>query len=325
MAQLLQTPLPSGRAFRGTVMPVCTSLAAAMRCRGNSQPLPSQGHTCARSTAAGPSNRCGRVLVRAYEQGSSGPSRDPSLDGFVEVKVDQVRVNAGNAVVYLRILDGRERVLPVHIGENESNALLKEINKQRQMRPLTHDVMKNILKEIKFRVVKIRITDIVANTYYARIHLARVNDATGQPEAGTEVDVDARPSDAINLAVRFGSPMYVAKKIADTAGAPYPDQPATPNETATEIVRSVRETLASFEDPTVMYTLQKDLAVKEERFEDAHQMQQLIYHEMTHNALLRLVVAMETALSDGRYEEAARYRDEFRRLSANAQAEQRRT
>lgn len=135
--------------------------------------------------------------------------------------------------------------------------------------------------------MKIRITDIVANTYYARIHLAKVNDATGQPEPvsrnsfglralycppcsgptsadelfphipapaaspkGTEVDVDARPSDAINLAVRFGSPMYVSKRIADAASTVYPDQPAAPNETASEIVRSVRETLASFEDPT---------------------------------------------------------------------------
>ncbi|GLC44475.1 hypothetical protein PLESTB_000069300 [Pleodorina starrii] len=325
MAQLLHTPLPAGRAFRGVSAPVCSSLGPAIRCRSTGQALPSQTQTCARSAVAGPSNRCGRVVVRAYEPGSSGSSRDPSLDGFVEVKVDQVRVNSGNAVVYLRILDGRERVLPVHIGENESNALLKEINKQRQMRPLTHDVMRNILTEIKFRVVKIRITDIVSNTYYARIHLARINDVTGLPEPGSEVDVDARPSDAINLAVRFGSPMYVAKKIAETAGTPYPEQPATQNETASEIVRSVRETLAGFEDPTVMYTLQKDLAVKEERFEDAHQMQQLIYHEMTHNALLRLVVAMETALSDGRYDEAARYRDEFRRLSANAPSEQRRT
>ncbi|KXZ43808.1 hypothetical protein GPECTOR_80g168 [Gonium pectorale] len=271
-------------------------------------------------------NRCGRTLCRAYEQSGSGSSKDPHLDGYVEVKasVDQVRVNSGNAVVYLRILDGRDRVLPVHIGENESNALLKEINKQRQMRPLTHDVMKNILREIKYRVVKIRITDIVANTYYARIHLARIADATGQPEPGSEVDVDARPSDAINLAVRFGSPMYVSKRIADTASTAYPDQPPAANESNSEIVRSVRETLASFEDPTVMYTLQKDLAVKEERFEDAKQMQQLIYHEMTHNALLRLVVAMESALSDGRYEEAARLRDEFRRLAANAPSEQRR-
>ncbi|PNW72526.1 hypothetical protein CHLRE_16g688302v5 [Chlamydomonas reinhardtii] len=325
-ASLFQTSVLSRSASRAVLSPVC-STAASVRCARSSASVAPGGWTARSVPACTPcvSGRCNRVVAQASEQGNTGSSRDPSLDGFVEVKVDQVRVNSGNAVVYLRILDGRERVLPVHIGENESNALVKEINKQRQMRPLTHDVMKNILREIKFRVVKIRITDIVANTYYARIHLAKVNDATGQPEPGTEVDVDARPSDAINLAVRFGSPMYVSKRIADAASTVYPDQPAAPNETASEIVRSVRETLASFEDPTVMYQLQKDLAVKEERFEDARSMQQLIYHEMTHNQLLRLVVAMESALSDGRYEEAARLRDEFRRLSANAPSEQRRT
>lgn len=52
-----------------------------------------------------------------------------------------------------------------------------------------------------------RVTDIIANTYYARVHVAR---AGGEGE----VDVDARPSDAINLAVRFGAPVYIAKKIA---------------------------------------------------------------------------------------------------------------
>ncbi|PNH06309.1 hypothetical protein TSOC_007324 [Tetrabaena socialis] len=66
----------------------------------------------------------------------------------------------------------------------------------------------------------------------------------------------------------------------------------------------------------VMFTLQKDLAVKEERFEDAREMQQPIYHEMTHNRMLRLVVAMESALADGRYEEAARLRDECKHLAS---------
>ena len=104
----------------------------------------------------------------------------------------------------------------------------------------------------------------VANTYYARIHLARLN-AQGQIEPETEVEVDARPSDAINLAVRFGSPMYVNRKIAEsacasppevhmlntgTAGASSSGATTSTGETHAEIARSVRETLASFEDPT---------------------------------------------------------------------------
>ncbi|PNH02707.1 hypothetical protein TSOC_011303 [Tetrabaena socialis] len=244
----------AGRAFR----PACpAALGAPVRCRG-AVPGPRASLPASRAIAA--SSRCsGRVACRAYE-GLPGSSRDPSLDGFVEVKVDQVRVSSGNAlawgsnarafcrsqaVVYLRILDGRatERVLPVHIGENESNALLKEINKQRQMRPLTHDVMKNILRG-------------------AVNHLQ---------EHGTHI----------------GSWIHVAA------------------------------------DHTIPWQ-RKDLAVKEERFEDAREMQQLIYYEMTHNQMLRLVVAMESALADGRYDEAARLRDEFKKMASNVGASEQR-
>jgi bifunctional DNase/RNase len=56
---------------------------------------------------------------------------------------------------------------------------------------------------------QVRVTDIIANTYYARVHVARSGDPPTE-----EVDVDARPSDAINLAVRFGAPVYISKKIA---------------------------------------------------------------------------------------------------------------
>jgi bifunctional DNase/RNase len=70
--------------------------------------------------------------------------------------VDSVRVSQGSAVVYLRVLDTTGYVIPVHIGEAESNALLKEINKQRQSRPLTHDMAKNMLQAIGFRVTKVR-------------------------------------------------------------------------------------------------------------------------------------------------------------------------
>lgn len=63
----------------------------------------------------------------------------------VQVKVDSIRVTQGASVLYLRVLDGRNSVIPVHIGEAESSSLQKEINKQRQARPLTHDLLKGIV------------------------------------------------------------------------------------------------------------------------------------------------------------------------------------
>ena len=67
--------------------------------------------------------------LRAYEGNSS---KDPSLEDYVEVRIESVRVAQGASIVYLRVV-GSESVIPVHIGENESNALLREINKQRQV------------------------------------------------------------------------------------------------------------------------------------------------------------------------------------------------
>jgi hypothetical protein len=60
--------------------------------------------------------------------------------------------------------------------------------------------------------LQVRVTEIIANTYYARVHVSRGGDPPH------EVDVDARPSDAINLAVRFGAPVYISKKIAGMRG-----------------------------------------------------------------------------------------------------------
>ena len=62
-----------------------------------------------------------------------------------------------------------------------------------------------------------RVTDIIANTYYARVHVARPAGSDGAP--AHDADVDGRPSDAINLAVRFGAPVYVHRKIVESAAA----------------------------------------------------------------------------------------------------------
>eukprot|EP00882_Tetradesmus_deserticola_P003683 GHRQ01003897.1.p1 GENE.GHRQ01003897.1~~GHRQ01003897.1.p1 ORF type:complete len:336 (+),score=101.75 GHRQ01003897.1:288-1295(+) len=307
MQQLCTFTRPSSLARHGLKVrcsSVWTHLSSS--CRHSTGPCSVDYSCSSRFGRSGPR----RQHVQRSATGENGQGND-DLDNYVEVKIESVRVSQGASVVYLRVV-GSDGVIPVHIGENESNALLREINKQRQVRPLTHDLMKSMLHEVGYRVTKVRVTDIIANTYYARVHVAR---AFGEGE----VDVDARPSDAINLAVRFGAPVYIAKKIAESAAPPLIEQYPASNETNAEIVRSVRETLANYEDPTIMHQLQKELAVKEERFEDAQQFQESIVHEMTHNRLLRLVVAMESALADGRYEEAAHLRDEYRKAVQQSQ------
>jgi bifunctional DNase/RNase len=254
------------------------------------------------------------VRRHAYEESGEYPTQDSRVEEYYEVRVDSVRCAQGASLVNLRVV-GLGSIIPVHVGEPESNALLKEINRQRQMRPNTHDVMKNILNAIGYAVVKIRITDIITNTFFARIHIARINQGVME----SEVDVDARPSDAINMAVRFGAPMYVSKHVALSVGLAEPASIAPQPETSEDVIASVRDTLSSYDDPTIMFQLQKDLAIMEENYPEAQRMQATIFHEMTHNKELRVVVAMESALDDGRIEEAAKLRDEFRKLMEGAE------
>ncbi len=186
----------------------------------------------------------------------------------------------------------------------------------------------------------------VSSTYYSRIHISPINAKKGADAPPTEIDVDGRPSDAINLAsaalgsvwvvitqtdtlsahpvtlqaVRFDAPMFITPAVAAYATS-YNTQDLfahTQSESSAEILRSCRETLSSFEDPTTMLQLQKDLAIREERYADAKSLQQQIYDHMTHSPLLRMIVSIEAALADGRYEEAARIRDEYRKMVAAA-------
>jgi len=146
----------------------------------------------------------------------SSLSSDEHKNNFYEIKVEGVKVLQGSSIVYFRVLDGKNSTFPIHIGETESVSLLRELNHQRQVRPSTSDLMKNIITSLSYKTVKVQITDMVANTYYARLYLARVTE-NGEIVPGSEIDVDARPSDAINLAVRFRAPIYISDVVASSA------------------------------------------------------------------------------------------------------------
>lgn len=116
-------------------------------------------------------------------------------------------------------------------------------------------------------MTKVRITCLVANTYFARIHFAKGRKS---PDGVYhEVDVDARPSDAINMAVRFAAPVYVHKQLANRM-ASEPEkfrQPST--QTSSEIIRSCKDLLMHFPDPTVVDKLHLQLAIVQERYDAA--------------------------------------------------------
>ena len=98
--------------------------------------------------------------------------------------------------------------LPIWIGLLEATAMATELEGIKMARPMTHDLLRNVLAELGASVEAIEVTELRENTYYALIHL-EVGDR--------RMTIDCRPSDAISLALRTKSPIYVAKKVLESS------------------------------------------------------------------------------------------------------------
>jgi uncharacterized protein len=98
--------------------------------------------------------------------------------------------------------------LPIWIGLLEATAIATELEGIKMARPMTHDLLRNVIEELQATVERVEITDLRDNTYYAVIAV-RV--------AGEERQIDSRPSDAISLALRTESPIYVAKTVLEAS------------------------------------------------------------------------------------------------------------
>ncbi len=110
-------------------------------------------------------------------------------------------------IVILRDMDG-QRVLPIWVGLFEANAIALQIENVSTPRPMTHDLLRNVIADLKATVQKIVVCDLQENTFYALIYLALNGDT---------VAVDARPSDAIALALRTKAPIFVEDSVIDNA------------------------------------------------------------------------------------------------------------
>ena len=108
-------------------------------------------------------------------------------------------------IVILKDLD-EKNALPVWIGILEASAIAAELEKIQFSRPMTHDLMREMLHSLKITVTKIEVNDLKDNVYYATIHMSSKGDS---------FVIDARPSDAIAIALRMSSPIYVDTKVLD--------------------------------------------------------------------------------------------------------------
>ena len=132
------------------------------------------------------------------------------MSELIEMTVDSIRVHmpTGQHVVILKEKEA-ERYLPIWIGINEANAIALRITGITPERPITHDLLVNVLGATEVVVERIIVTSLSNDVFYARI-LAQCD--------GRELDIDARPSDAIAIAVRVGAQIYVAGEVLDMAG-----------------------------------------------------------------------------------------------------------
>jgi bifunctional DNase/RNase len=114
----------------------------------------------------------------------------------------------GAYAILLKEIDGARR-LPIIIGAFEAQAIALEIEGIKPPRPLTHDLLKQVIDNLGGSVVEIVISELRENTFYAKIVLEI---------SGLSNEIDARPSDAIALSVRAQSPIFVAESVLETAG-----------------------------------------------------------------------------------------------------------
>lgn len=116
-------------------------------------------------------------------------------------------INKGFAVILTD--NENKKWLPIYVGPFEAQAIAMELENTKPPRPLTHDLMKNILDSLNVKISRISIIDLRDNTFYATISLE---------ENGLHREIDARPSDAIALALRTKSPIFVSEEVLNKAG-----------------------------------------------------------------------------------------------------------
>ncbi|MBT3350586.1 MAG: bifunctional nuclease family protein [Nitrospinaceae bacterium] len=128
---------------------------------------------------------------------------------MIEMKVKGLTLDplTNVPIVILRELEG-ERSLPIWVGIFEAHAIAREIEEFQTPRPMTHDLIKNIINGLEGKITRILVSDLKDNTFFAEISLA-LN--------GSEISIDSRPSDAIALALRMSAPIFVEEKVLEEA------------------------------------------------------------------------------------------------------------
>jgi len=118
-------------------------------------------------------------------------------------------------IVVLKAKDDDETVLPIWIGIFEADSILRQLQNVEPPRPMTYELMKNVITQMGGVVDKVIINDLRDSTYYAEVHILQGNN---------RLIIDSRPSDAINIALRFSAPIFVEESVLEKSRVPKPEE-----------------------------------------------------------------------------------------------------
>jgi len=130
-------------------------------------------------------------------------------------------------IVLLKTTDGNT-FLPIWIGHPEAAAILMKLQGANTPRPMTHDLVTDLLEKLDARVARITVTELQDNTFYALITVS---------VDGSEIEIDSRPSDAIALAVRSGAPIFAAESVIEESGIEFEHEDVNEEEVVEEFKR----------------------------------------------------------------------------------------
>lgn len=131
---------------------------------------------------------------------------------MIEMKVAGIALDAVTRSPIVLLKDGLERrALPIYIGQDQAKAIIGALENQRPPRPLTHDLMSNLLETWEIELDRVIIHSLQDNTFYAVLCLQ---------QGETKKEIDCRPSDAIAIALRTGSPIWVMEEVVADASIP---------------------------------------------------------------------------------------------------------
>jgi bifunctional DNase/RNase len=139
----------------------------------------------------------------------------------LEMKIKGLMIDPVSNMPIIILKDSTgDKVLPIWVGIFEANAIAMQMENIIAPRPMTHDLLRNVIEGLQARILKVEITDLRDNTFFAVINLDR---------NGESLSIDSRPSDAMALALRVGAPIFVQKGVLEKSSSP--DEESGSNET----------------------------------------------------------------------------------------------